>query len=1236
MALLLLFSMSTSHILPVSAEGETETGKMSVDGDEYPLYSTKADMTEEAAKAITDWGIASAADWLAAVTDSNGLTGAFAGKTLHLMNDIDMNSQQMKPLAYAGTFTGVLDGHGYVFENIKIEETISAKTPVGLIGTIGSTGVVQSLGIASGSVSVIYSYTDDGQGIGTIAGSAGSGAVIQHCWNGADVAVTQNTTGKNCSVSGLVGRALNGSTIDGCYNIGTVTNMANGRAAGLNDWGQNTGYAYNSFNAGAFHVSTSGTQSGVYVLRYNNPSTSPYANVYAIGSNVSNKLNDSTCTLDSEAYSNGELAYKLNKGYTEGKGTQVYYTLADYKTVFGTEENQVVRLTLTTISAAGVETTNVYYIPAGTEYMLESGAYQVTEGEESVTIAPDGTFTVPATDVAVTIIQSGMDISALQTQLARYEGKDTKYFRNSEALKTLLESVQMKLNNIGTETTPAYTSQQEIDADVSALETAYVYADVPELPPVVEWEKYSDAPGFMIMNADDLEAAGKAAGSFTAEQTLYLGDDIDLTNSSFNGMNGLKASFDGRDHTVSNYMGTSGFFKLYAGSSIKKMTLNKSSVAGSYAIAALVEQYTNALTVENVVVKDTTVSKAEGDTQNAIAVLVSRSNKGKPVTIRNCVVSDCVLDVTKTAASQVVNVGMIMGQVNADDCIFEHNLSINNKVLGSAFSSIGLYLGECNGANVKLTNSAVWGGGFYASDGVKKPTLGRYGSLVGAFRNGTGKTDAGLTIHNVLVFNTENVDQLMRTDAHSTLTLSNVYHEEATCMKGTIGGTDAVDEATVVRLSQEAFLSGEAMYTANRENSEEDADWAVIRTTDADDETSTMVCFADESNSAPVKVTFTALDNSEAQEGFTRAYYTDSTGIMIGDDVAVTLAVSSEWKAESETAITPPTIGTKFTEDATYTAILKDIGAEVSYVSLSLDGDIGINYYVSLSEDVKHSTTAYMQFAVGENEPIRIFVKDAVKKEIGGTEYFVFTCNVNAIQMAESVKAQLIVSGTDKSPVMEYSVTEYAQTLLNDPSQPQEAKDLVKAMLNYGGYSQIKYAPETVPANQVLEETDRTLAEMPEITDTAYDRKISGTAPAGISYYGSTLILSSRTSIRHYFKLKDGAEANGFTITLSKEGTEAETLTLQEKGGLYYVDVQEINAYDLGTMYTVTVTGTDSGKAEDADTLSITYGFMSYVKGMYNTQISVNEKTNDIISAIYWYHQKAVAYYAYQNTSSEK
>ena len=343
-------------------------------------------------------------------------------------------------------------------------------------------------------------------------------------------------------------------------------------------------------------------------------------------------------------------------------------------------------------------------------------------------------------------------------------------------------------------------------------------------------------------------------------------------------------------------------------------------------------------------------------------------------------------------------------------------------------------------------------------------------------------------------------------------------------------------------------------------------------------------------------------DNTSATATFT---CTDS---RCKDEKTVDATITSETKD----GIITYTAAVQF-DDHTYTdaktAIEDGIGAQLVGHSISLDGDIAVNFYMELSDSViAHKDSAYMHFTIpvgnGTTEQ-DMLVKDALVKEWNGKEYYVFKCRVAAKEMTSEIKAQMIdgdLAGTEYT----YSVKEYADYLIEHADEREDlaaAVPLVKAMLNYGGYSQVYFDknPGTL-ANAGLTDAEKALGD-PEIN--IADPVISN-LPEGVTFEGATLSLKSETTLSLYFKSSN-------TLEFSCDGYTVEKAT---SGGYQIARIRGIKAKNIGDVLTLKIDGSEA----------IFYSPLNYCKNVLDGGTD-DENLIKVVKALYLYWQAADAYF---------
>ena len=308
--------------------------------------------------------------------------------------------------------------------------------------------------------------------------------------------------------------------------------------------------------------------------------------------------------------------------------------------------------------------------------------------------------------------------------------------------------------------------------------------------------------------------------------------------------------------------------------------------------------------------------------------------------------------------------------------------------------------------------------------------------------------------------------------------------------------------------------------------------------------------------------------------------------------------------------------------------------------SLSLDGDIGVNFYMALDEEVAESNTAYMEFTIPngtDTETQKVYVNKqtadpsqpyAAKTEYNGNTYYVFKCRVSAKDMASTITAQM-VDGSGDNKEYTYSVMEYAAFLIQhaDKNGDEMAREyaralpLVKAMLNYGAAAQEYFNVGDVLANSGLEEEEKELNVTAENINAPWDKE-SGLCinESEVTFEGTTLSLKSETTLSLYFTGDlDNASFSCYTEVSENAdwmGKKFFTVEKKKSGKYTIVRIRGIAAKYLGNSFTVTWGNP-----------SVTYSPLNYCYEAVNSSTS-KAKLKNVCKALYLYWQAAQAYFS--------
>lgn len=293
--------------------------------------------------------------------------------------------------------------------------------------------------------------------------------------------------------------------------------------------------------------------------------------------------------------------------------------------------------------------------------------------------------------------------------------------------------------------------------------------------------------------------------------------------------------------------------------------------------------------------------------------------------------------------------------------------------------------------------------------------------------------------------------------------------------------------------------------------------------------------------------------------------------------------------------------------------VKEGVEATLAGYNLTLSGRIEVNFFMALSEKVVNDSTAKMVFTVpdsGETYETEVSVADAVCDDRTG--YYKFSCGVAAKEMTSDIKYQF-VSEAYTSEVKTYSVKEYLECILKDSASYSYAVPLAIALLNYGTAAQKYFDYKTddlANDSDYLNDTDKVLRDRVNFSEwTPY---IEGEAE-GITYYGSSLLLDSTTSVIHYFIIDEEVVVLE-SIWCDVNGEE---VTLEQNGDLYELETPVILAQNLEDEMCVCVDG-----------LNLYYNAFSF--GYLVSEYSDNEALKDVVKALYEYNLAADDYPMYE------
>lgn len=275
--------------------------------------------------------------------------------------------------------------------------------------------------------------------------------------------------------------------------------------------------------------------------------------------------------------------------------------------------------------------------------------------------------------------------------------------------------------------------------------------------------------------------------------------------------------------------------------------------------------------------------------------------------------------------------------------------------------------------------------------------------------------------------------------------------------------------------------------------------------------------------------------------------------------------------------------------------------------TVSLSDAISINFYADLSSDA-NADDVVMEFTVGDET---ITANQSGKNDNG---LYRFECPLNSKQMDATVTAKLVY-GDKSSNSFDYSVLRYVDSInkaANDENaynhkEAKAAQSLVNATYLYGITAKSYFDNNGV----TISADDLNKINAVDLNDLKDQQMFSKTDDIeGISLYGRSLVLESKTILRVYFNLVSGSDISNYTFTYNNQA-----LTPTLKNGRYYVDINDIAPHQLGDEVKLTV-------SKGTETMTVTDSPLTYVYAARNR----NSDLVTLLKAFVLYNKEAKAY----------
>lgn len=345
----------------------------------------------------------------------------------------------------------------------------------------------------------------------------------------------------------------------------------------------------------------------------------------------------------------------------------------------------------------------------------------------------------------------------------------------------------------------------------------------------------------------------------------------------------------------------------------------------------------------------------------------------------------------------------------------------------------------------------------------------------------------------------------------------------------------------------------------------------------------------------------------------------------VGEEITLTVTPDEGYELNTLT-VTYGENGTVTVEDNKFTMPASNVTvtatfktkAPVTYTyfvgqSLTLQGDIGVNFYVKLNDVDPADARVVFTWGSGSKAKEETVTISALTADASGL--YKLTVRVAAAQMTDTITAKLY-SGETEVAVKQYSVAQYARYILGasdetvlalvrgDATKAENLRALCKAMLIYGAKSQLHFKYQVYAlADQGL---SYTLDPVGELGTTVFPEDFETTT--GLKYSGSSLVLESQTTYRLFFTVTDQAKFDSLTVKLGSD-----TLSYGTRGSYVYYDIANIPAANVLKDFTLTF-----------GEITVTANAGEYMTKVFNGS---DQTLQDAMTALYWYNMAAKSYF---------
>ncbi|WP_156947431.1 hypothetical protein [Ruminococcus sp. NK3A76] len=292
--------------------------------------------------------------------------------------------------------------------------------------------------------------------------------------------------------------------------------------------------------------------------------------------------------------------------------------------------------------------------------------------------------------------------------------------------------------------------------------------------------------------------------------------------------------------------------------------------------------------------------------------------------------------------------------------------------------------------------------------------------------------------------------------------------------------------------------------------------------------------------------------------------------------------------------------------------------------TVSFKEKVEFNFLVEAT-DVDTVEGAYVVFTY-DHYGTTTTVKKPINKSDKNGKYYRVRLPLTASEMAIDIKAELYLATSDK-PVdtKTRSIKDYAEAAIKSNL---DGAEVLKAMLNYGGYTQTALNNNTTLLANSGEGIAVDVSAVAPKSATPFVRPVSAQG-AKVTYKGSTAMTVSDVYVRHYFTVDSSMTAKELSAVKIQVGDKVLALKdLPKNNTGYYYDVAPQLAYELDKENgKIVVYGFEGSETPDStNAISIeNYNVIDYCEAVANSD-KQTDKNKNMVKALYAYYKAAKAY----------